>query len=96
MAAKFQFFPSIGIKQDLNEFDQIMAHSGLFGLQNDSLAELESTLNLASELTLMKGLVTNSSTTTPTTLGDFISMNDYQHQTQLVSCIRFLSARGRL
>ena len=47
----------IEIKQELDdvtEFDQIMAQSESCELQSDTLAELESTLNLASEMATIK------------------------------------------
>ena len=56
----------IEIKQeldDVSEFDQIMAQSESCALQSDTLAELESTLNLASEMAMLRSCAGASAAT---------------------------------
>ena len=42
------------MKKELSEFEQIMAQSGSVGLQTDTMAELESTLSIASEIAVFR------------------------------------------
>ena len=44
----------IKLKKELSDFEQIMAQSGSVGLQTDTMAELESTLNIASEIAVFR------------------------------------------
>ena len=73
-------------KQEFSEFEQIMAQPGLPELQNDTLAELESTLNLATEMAMLKDNVPNTSTAPP--YGNILSTNNYISQ-PYSSCIPF-------
>ena len=81
----FKFHFSHGVQEEMNakqefsEFEQIMAQPGLPELQNDTLAELESTLNLATEMAMLKDNVPNSSTAPPP-YGNILSTNNYISQ----------------